>query len=60
LRSVTSVQLVRGGGLHHASIIGGAALLRLPEAVAIISCFALFGRFLGLRDAGPSPMIDVG
>jgi hypothetical protein len=57
--AVTGVPLVSGEGLHHASIIGGAALLGLVEAVAIIGCFALFGRFLGLRDAGPSaPLID--
>ena len=57
--AVTGVPLVSGEGLHHASIIGGAALLGLLEAVAIIGCFALFGRFLGLRDAGPSPpLID--
>ena len=49
--AVTGMQLVSGEGLHHASIIGGAALLGLLEAVAIIGCFALFGRFLGLRDA---------
>jgi hypothetical protein len=57
--AVTGVQLVSSEGLHHASIIGGATLLGLFEAVAIIGCFALFGRFLGLRDAGPSPpLID--
>ncbi len=49
--AVTGVQLVSGDGLHDGSIIGGAALLGLLEAVAIIGCFALFGRFLGLRDA---------
>jgi hypothetical protein len=57
--AVTGVPLVSGEGLHHASIIGGAALLGLLEAFAIIGCFTLFGRFLGLRDAGPSPpLID--
>lgn len=56
--TVTGVQLVSGEGLHHASIIGDAALLGLLEAVAIIGCFALFGRFLGLRDAAPSPLLD--
>jgi hypothetical protein len=55
--AVTGVQLVGGDGLHHASIGGGAALLGLLEAVAIIGCFALFGRFLGLRDAAPSPPV---
>lgn len=52
--AVTGVQLVGSDGLHHASVGGGAALLGLLEAVAIIGCFALFGRFLGLRDAAPS------
>jgi len=54
--AVTGVQLV-GGGLHHPSIVG-AALLGLFEAVAIICCFALVGRFLGLRDAARSPLVD--
>jgi hypothetical protein len=36
--AVTGVPLVSGEGLHHASIIGGAALLGLLEAAAIIGC----------------------
>jgi hypothetical protein len=53
--AVSGVQLARGSSLGDGSTVTGALLLGLLEAAAIIGCFAVFGRFLGLRDA-PSPV----
>ena len=49
--AVGCAQLTEGSSLRDGSIVVGALALGLLEAGAIVGSFAVFGRFLGLRDA---------
>jgi hypothetical protein len=47
--AVTLMQALSDDVAHHASVLVGAGVVGILEAVAVITCYLLFGRSLGLR-----------
>jgi len=52
--AVTLTQALADDFAHHASVLIGAAVVGILEAVAVVVCYLVFGRALGLR---PRPVI---
>ena len=52
--AVTLTQALADDFAHHASVLIGAAVVGILEAVAVVVCYLIFGRALGLR---PRPVV---